>query len=504
MLIRYKYNLFKSVISLLLICIILSPALASPFLAGAQVSDSSLSSSAASISGTSIAGTSLDGASLAGTSPTGTSIAGTSLAGTSLLDPAGTGSPAVEGKAYVLYDAQSGTFLIGKDQDKPLSPASITKVMTILLVFDRLKLEDEILITRDMIKGIPSDYMLLGLIEGEVITVEQALYACLLISANDAAKALAVKMGGTEKDFAVMMNAKAVELGCTNTNFTNSYGYSDKKHLTTARDMALIMAEALKNEIYTRISTTRTYTVPVTNKSEKTRLLINSNRFISTAKNSYEYYIGGKTGFTNMSGFTITAGARKNGRTLISVILGATVSETRYANLISLFNYGFSAYDTESIDPSDFTVVRDQAVEKVTTAIEEAGNTLLISNTVLKLDDYITTTMTKKAGGYTSGLDISIDITPLLTKANLSNQVIDYPLYRQYADGSKNQVGNLEITIAKKAVPAIAIKPESSIFKIVFRIFLSLIFALVLLTGGLFIYANIRRNMRRRRRRRRR
>src|SRR5659263_137804 len=169
-------------------------------------------------------------------------------------------------------------------------------------------------------------------------------------------------MGGSIEGFSQMMNDRAVELGCMHTNFTNPYGLSDEKHVTTAHDMALMMAEALKNETYTKISTTANYTMPATNK-HKPRNITNGNRFVSTTTYAYENYIGGKTGFTDMSGYTIVAGARQDGRTLIGVVLGASCSVVRYSELISLFNYGFENYTTSSIDPAEYTNLKKQTVD---------------------------------------------------------------------------------------------------------------------------------------------
>ena len=366
---------------------------------------------------------------------------------TSLLDPIGTGCPAIDGKAYVLYDVQSDKFLLGNNQDQPLPPASITKVMTVLLAFEELDLADTITVTRDMYENIPYDYVRLGLVEGEVITVEEALYACLLISANDAAMALAFKMSGSVTAFARKMNEKALAIGCTNTNFTNPYGYSDLDNVTSAHDMALILAEVLKYEMFTSISTTRYYEMPATNKYPGTRGLTNGNRFVATTKYAYANYIGGKTGFTNLAGDTIVAGASQNGRTLIGVILGASCSEIRYSNLIELFNHGFTAFSTERANPAEYEEIKSQALTQVNAAIEVSGKELSISGVKLSLDEYITTANSSTAASYQCYADMS----QIVVQDSLDDQFLKFPLYRQYADGEKVQVGLLEITISHLA-----------------------------------------------------
>jgi D-alanyl-D-alanine carboxypeptidase len=427
---------------------------------------------------------------------------------TSLLDPAGEGSPAIDAEAFVLYDAQSGTFLLGKNQDVPLPPASITKVMTILLALEHLKLTDTLTTTRDMFESIPNDYTRLGLVEGEVITVEQALYACLLISANDAAMALAIKIGGSADTFADMMNARAIELGCTNTYFTNPYGLSDEDHLTTAHDMALILAEALKYEIYTQISTTKHYLMPATNKSVETRGLTNGNRFVSSANYAYENYIGGKTGYTSLSGYTIAAGARKDNRTLIAVLLDASSAKDRYTSLIDLFEYGFAAYCTEKVDPEEFEDIKNQTVAKVTAEIEEAGYALKISDVALNLCAYTTTTSAKEAGGHIC----SVDESQAAVQANLLNQVLSFALYRQYSDGTKILVGTLEMSVSEKqALETTAEttaegadsqqKPTAG--TIFVRVVLSILLAAVFVFCIMLFFIMLKKDLKRRRRSRR-
>ena len=366
---------------------------------------------------------------------------------TTLLDPSGTGSPAIDGKAYVLYDVQSDTFLLGNNQDQPLPPASITKVMTVLLAFEELDLKDTITVTRDMYANIPYGYVRLGLVEGEEITVEDAIYACLLISANDAAMALALKMNESVDAFADKMNAKALEIGCTNTNFTNPYGFSDVDNVTSAHDMALILKEALKCKMYSTISTTRHYLMPATNKHNETRGLTNGNRFISTTEYAYANYIGGKTGFTNLAGHTIVAGASHDGRTLIGVILGASCSTIRYSNLIALFNYGFTAFSTERANPEEFAEIKNQVLAQVKAAIEVSGDGLSISDVRLNFDEYITTANANGAASY----QCTADMSQIVVQDSLEDQFLKFPLYRQYAEGDKKQVGMLEITVSQLA-----------------------------------------------------
>jgi len=418
-----------------------------------------------------------------------------SVTGTILLDPAGDGAPSIDGTAYVLYDAQSGVFLLGSNQDTPLPPASITKVMTVLLALETMNLTDTIVITREMYESIPSDYQRLGLVEGEEITVEEAIYASLLMSACDASMALGIAMGGSVDGFSDMMNKRALELGCLQTNFTNPYGISDENHLTTAHDMALIMAAALKIDTYKKISTTSDYTMPATNKYSDSRYIENGNRFVTTTTYAYEYYIGGKTGFTDLSGHTIAAGAQKDGRTLVGVILGASGSTIRYANLISLFEYGFTTYNTSGVNPNDYSTLQQQTIDQVQSAITDAGYTLEITDTSLTLIPYCTTTSARVLGGYSTSIDVSLAVI----QADLSQQTLTLPVYRQYADGSKDQVGSLNITLtAQNPPPTNPVIDKASLQPILMRVGIIILLLAILITSIIFFVILHRKNTKRR------
>ncbi len=419
---------------------------------------------------------------------------------TTYFDPAPVGSPSIDGTAYVLYDVEAGQFLFGNNADAALPPASITKVLTILLAFENLSMDDTIVVTKEMYESIPTGYQVIGLVEGEEITVEEAIYACFMISANDACMALAITMGGTVENFAVMMNEKAEELGCTQTNFTNPYGLSDPNHLTSAHDMALILAAALQYDSFSEMSLTPSYTIPATNKSAE-RPLTNGNRFISTTEYAYDYYIGGKTGFTNLSQHTIVAAARKNGHTLIGVIFGASCSTIRYTNLISLFDYGFSTYTLITNNPDDITNIVDATDAQVKAVIESAGYNLEITNTTLDLIASSITYTTKATNGYS----YSINTTEAAILADSPKQELVLPVIRTYTDGTTEQIGTytIEICDAKTAIEVKeaqknAGKEHVSIWTIIFRVVIALLLVFVL-GFTITIYVMVQKRKRKRR-----
>lgn len=382
---------------------------------------------------------------------TATSVPTPSAAtGTVLVDPATSAELDINGKAYVLYEAESNTFLLGKNADQPLSPASITKVMTILLAFEKLELKDTITVTREMFETIPNDYMRLGLVEGETITVEDAIHGALLLSANDTTMALALKMSPTVADFSELMNTRAKELGCTATTFTNPYGLAEPSNLTTAHDMALIMAEALKHEDFIRISRTKTYLLPATDKTGA-RGMTNGNRFIKDAKYAaYTPHLSSKTGFTNLSGNTIVSGARQDGRTLVGVILGATSSIPRYDNLITLFSLGFDDFHTQPVDKTSYTAASDEFVAEIKAEIKAKDLKLEIAATSVKLVPFITSTKSRMA--LSSSAVVGTPEGNLTALANIQGgRQLEYPLYAEFSDQTRILAGRLSITFRELA-----------------------------------------------------
>ncbi len=369
-----------------------------------------------------------------------------SLAQTILLDDHPSGMPDIDGKAYLLYDTLSGTFLVGKNCDTPLSPASTTKILTIIIALERLNLDDTITVTKAMYDYIPEGYVRLGLVEGEEISVQDAIYASLMISANDACSALAFKIGGSLEGFADIMNERAAELGCKQTHFTNPFGYSDPNHTTTVHDMVLMMEKALEFDLFEEVSNTVAYVIEPTNKYSDKRTLNNGNRFISTTTYSYDKYIAGKTGYTDLSGHTIVAAAESDGRTLIGVIFGASASEIRYSNLIDLFEYGFSQYTTTSNDISEYTGISTDAITQISDAVAPHGLKIIGSST--DLQPYITVLASRALGGYSTDIDLSGTVAD----PNMDNQTLNLPICRRYSDGTRLIVGTLQVTLSLDSV----------------------------------------------------
>ena len=255
----------------------------------------------------------------------------------------------------VLIDAASGEILYDKDADKKMYPASITKLMTILLALENGKLTDEITFSHDAVYNIEPGSAHIAILEGETLTLEQVLRAIILRSANEASNGVAEYVDGSVEAFAKHMTERAKELGCTNTNFVNANGLFDENHYTTAHDMALIMKAAIDNESFRTISNTVSYTIPATNVSGGERV---HGQHQMLNPNSIYYYkdaIGGKTGYTVEAGNTLVTYAERDGLTLIAVVMKCNGAE-HYTDTAALFDYGFANYASVKVAAvSDYT-----------------------------------------------------------------------------------------------------------------------------------------------------
>ncbi len=359
-----------------------------------------------------------------------------------LLDESPNNLPNIDAKEYLLFDTLSDTMLIGNGYTTPVEPAALTQIMTVLIAMEELDLSDTIVITKEMYEPIPDEYVRIGFSEGEVVTVKDCIHACLLKSANDACLALAVQISGSESAFVRKMNHRAQELGCHDTHFTNCFGQISENHYSTCHDLVLILEEALKHNDFRTISTQASYTIEPTNKYNDVRILNNANRFVSTPTTAYEYYIGGKTGYSEESKYILIAGAEKEGRILVGVMYGASNVEQRYDNMIDLFEYCFSNYTTTMIDSSEFNPV----VSSLTSRIENSlvGTNLIVSNVRVENLSYYSTYLSVSSGGYSHDIDLStMQIDPSKPK-----QVFYIPIYRTFSNNEKYEIGYIEVTIS--------------------------------------------------------
>lgn len=235
--------------------------------------------------------------------------------------PAG---PAVYAESAIVMEADTGMILYAKDMEAKNYPASITKIMTALVVLEQCELDEEVLYSYHATHSIEYGSSSIARTEGEVLTVEESLYALMLASANECANALAEHISGSTEEFAVLMNEKAKELGCVNTHFTNANGLHDENHYTCAYDMALITKAALENEDFRRIAGTDYYTLRATNKNDEELWMQNHHYMIApyrTSKYLDETIFAGKTGYTSDALNTLVTCGERNGMDVIVVTM---------------------------------------------------------------------------------------------------------------------------------------------------------------------------------------
>lgn len=267
-------------------------------------------------------------------------------------------------RAAVLMDAATGKILYQKDGDAQLPPASTTKVMTAILTLESGRKFSESLTVSKEATRVPA--MKLYLRPGQTITIEDALYATLLSSANDASNVLAEGIAGSVERFAQLMTKKARSLGALNTHFTNPHGLTQPEHYSSAKDLAIMFRYAMRNSSFREIVQTKIGSVNSTTIIRKKVVprrisLRNHNRLLW----NFEGAIGGKTGYTAAAQKCFVGAVQRNGTTLIVAILGAT---DQWGDTKQLLEYGFEYYP--ALRAGTPVTPRTSAGERVTTTIE--------------------------------------------------------------------------------------------------------------------------------------
>ena len=256
-------------------------------------------------------------------------------------------------ESAILIDSSTGKILYGKAENKQMYPASTTKILTAIIALEKCQLTEHAKASYEAIRAIPSGYSNAAIQENESLSIEDLLNLFLLHSANEVGYILAEHISGNVENFAELMNNKAKEIGCTNTNFTNPSGLHDENHYSTAYDLALIAKYCMQNETFRNIVAKTSCKVEATEKYEQ-RYFLNTNELLHSANQYYyKYAIGIKTGYTSQAKNCLIAASLKDNLELISVVLGAQTTETgksaRNIDTINLFEYGFSNYTSQEI-----------------------------------------------------------------------------------------------------------------------------------------------------------
>ena len=239
-----------------------------------------------------------------------------------------------------------GQTLYERNSDTQLYPASLTKVLTAVVVMEHCNLDDNVTVNQTALDSVEYGYTVINLKAGEVFTVEELLNVLMISSANDAALVLAEHISGSVENFVKLMNETATKIGCTNSNFVNPNGVHHENHYSTARDLVKIANYSLQFDKLKELYTTRYYKLRATDLYPKEdRICTATNELLLSGSNNYYKYAKGlKTGFTTPAGHCLIGYAYKDGLELISVLLNGSTSDNRYLETRNLFDYGFSHY----------------------------------------------------------------------------------------------------------------------------------------------------------------
>ena len=263
----------------------------------------------------------------------------------------------IESEAGIVMDADSGAVLFGQNIHVQKAPASITKILTALVVIENSSLDDTITFSHDAVYNVEDGSGNKNSIEeGDTLSVRDCLYLLLMRSSNQAANALAEHVGGSRDGFVKMMNEKTAELGCANSHFANPSGLNDDTQLTSVYDMALIASAAYKNDTLLTISKDKSYRLPATKNNPDGVTIQPEHKLLITtdteSPNYYPYAVAGKTGYTSIAGQTLVTYAIKDDRRQIAVTMKSTQA-THYQDTIALMDFGFLRFKNVNISENE-------------------------------------------------------------------------------------------------------------------------------------------------------
>lgn len=336
-------------------------------------------------------------------------------------------------ESAILIESSTGKVLYEKEADIEKAPASMTKIMSMILIMDAinngtLTFEDNVLIS-ETASSMGGSQVYLN--TGETYKVKELLKSIAIASANDAVVAMAEKVGGTVETFVSMMNEKCSELGCTHTNFVNPHGLDAEGHYSSAKDMALMGNYLVKN--YPEIlEYTSIYEDYLQRPDGSNTWLVNTNKLVRF----YADVDGLKTGFTSTAGYCLTATANKNNMRLISVVMGVDTSDNRTSDTVKLLNYGFNSYKLSTIYEKD-KIIDEVRVEK---GKKESVKIILMDNAteLLNIND--------KAKTYT----INVKLNKILAPVKVGEKVG----VAEILDNEGNIVTNVGITVKENVLKA--------------------------------------------------
>ena len=274
-------------------------------------------------------------------------------AGTALARPDWPSDMGIMAEGGIVMDFNSGAVIFGQNIHQASPPASITKLLTALVVLENSSLDETVTFSYDAVNNVEAGSgNKLSLETGDQLSVEDCLYAMLLVSSNQAANALAEHVAGSRDGFVEMMNQKIEELGCGESRFANPSGLNDDNQYVTPYDMALIARAAFSNETLLTIDSAKTYEVPATINNPDGATIQMEHRLLVTEDPSSEFYcegaVAGKTGYTSLAGNTLVTYAKRDGQELIAVVLKGSQPQY-YLDSKTLLEFGFNNFQNWNI-----------------------------------------------------------------------------------------------------------------------------------------------------------
>lgn len=404
--------------------------------------------------------------------------------------------PTLNAETAIVMDASSGYILYQKDMDKKMYPASMTKIMTALLVLEKGNLDDIVTVSQKAVDSVDIyQSSNIGLQVGEEVSVRDLLNALLIPSANDAAYALAEYISSSELDFANLMNERARELGAVNTHFANSSGLHDDDHYTTAHDIALIAREAMKNTTFAQTVSQSTFIFPQTNMRQSKATYANTNHLVSRYLNTSYYYdkaTGIKTGFTDEAKHTLASSAKDGSNSLISVVMGCPDETngrvTSFVDANALFEYAFANFTNQSF------VAANQMISEYDVPNAKGDGHLLLLTPVSK-EGYLPNDL--KAEDITFDIHLSRDLrAPIQKGETLGSASVMY---------NGQSIGTIELqsdrNLEKSAWKSLKLGIVSFFDKVPFLKYILIVLIVLIILLLLFRAYNLRRRRRRRPRR---
>lgn len=409
-----------------------------------------------------------------------------------------TAFPTINSDSYVLMDAETGQVLVEKGMNQRMYPASITKIMTILLACEEANPDTVVTMSEyATVTTVPRDSSHIALTTGQEVRMEDLIYGAFLASANDACNGIAESISGSIDAFAKKMTERAKAVGAENTNFSNANGLFGEDHYTTAYDMALITREAIKNTYFTKVFGTVRYEIAPDN-IRKVVFPVATGMELLKPNNPlyYEGIIGGKTGYIPDAGYTGVVVAERNGIKLIAVTLKADSANDRFADLAALLDYGFDNFSKKTVSTSMFeprtvNVVENDSIVATVTVYTNSDIYYLLHNDIAESSVNVTANILEAYSQFNIQPSLTLTVTDSssLMYSNIGDVVLKFTTQQHDVPTPLNPDSQASA------------KPSENTFRVpVFVKVILIILAVILIFIGIIIIMFLVSNAKRKRR----